>query len=74
MQGADTVLNVIRERGLSLENIYRLLYNRNLYLRAYGRIYSKQEATTKGTISSAKEGRHRRCPATKAVCPPLVIN
>ena len=29
-----------RRRGLPLENIYRLLYNRNLYLRAYGRIYS----------------------------------
>ena len=38
MQDAETVLNVIRERGergLPLENIYRLLYNRNLYLRAY---------------------------------------
>ena len=38
MQNAETVLNVIRERGergLPLENIYRLLYNRNLYLRAY---------------------------------------
>ena len=34
MQNAETVLNVIRERGergLPLENIYRLLYNRNLY-------------------------------------------
>ena len=49
MQNAETVLNVIRERGergLPLENIYRLLYNRNLYLRAYGRIYSNQGATT----------------------------
>ena len=37
MQNAETVLNVIRERGergLPLENIYRLLYNRELYLRA----------------------------------------
>ena len=43
MRPAETVLNVIRERGergLPLENIYRLLYNRNLYLRAYGRLYS----------------------------------
>ncbi len=51
MRNAETVLNVIRdrgERGLPLENIYRLLYNRNLYLRAYGRIYSNQGATTKG--------------------------
>ena len=50
MQHAETVLNVIRERGergLPLENIYRLLYNRELYLRAYGRLYSNQGATTK---------------------------
>ena len=47
MQNAETVLNVIRERGergLPLENIYRLLYNRELYLRAYGRLYSNQGA------------------------------
>ena len=49
MQNAETVLNIIRERGekrgergLPLENIYRLLYNRELYLRAYGRLYSNQ--------------------------------
>ena len=51
MQNAETVLNVIRERGereLPLENIYRLLYNRNLYLRAYGRLYSNQGAMTTG--------------------------
>ena len=43
IQNAETALNVIRERGergLPLENIYRLLYNRELYLRAYGRLYS----------------------------------
>ena len=59
MQEAETVLNVIRERGergLPLENIYRLLYNRNLYLRAYGRIYSNQGATTKGTTAETVDG------------------
>ena len=59
MQDAETVLNVIRERGereLPLENIYRLLYNRNLYLRAYGRIYSNQGATTKGTTAETVDG------------------
>ena len=47
MQNAETVLNLIRERGergLPLENIYRLLYNRELYLRAYRRLYSNQGA------------------------------
>ena len=59
MQDAETVLNVIRERGergLPLENIYRLLYNRNLYLRAYGRIYSNQGATTRGTTADTVDG------------------
>ena len=59
MQHAETVLNGIRERGergLPLENIYRLLYNRNLYLRAYGRIYSNQGATTKGTTAETVDG------------------
>ncbi len=59
MQQAETVLNVIRERGergLPLENIYRLLYNRNLYLRAYGRIYSNQGATTKGITAETVDG------------------
>ena len=59
MQNAETVLNVIRERGergLPLENIYRLLYNRNLYLRAYGRIYSNQGATTKGVTPETVDG------------------
>ena len=59
LQEAETVLNVIRERGereLPLENIYRLLYNRNLYLRAYGRLYSNQGATTKGTTPETVDG------------------
>ena len=77
MQQAETVLNVIRERGergLPLENIYRLLYNRNLYLWAYGRIYSNQGATTKGVtaatvdgMSLAKNRPHHRSLALRAV-------
>ena len=59
MQHAETVLNVIRERGergLPLENIYRLLYNRNLYLRAYGRISSNKGALTKGVTAETMDG------------------
>ena len=59
MQEAETVLNVLRERGergLPLENIYRLLYNRNLYLRAYGRLYSNQGAMTRGTTADTVDG------------------
>jgi hypothetical protein len=42
MRDADTTLGLIRERGkksLPLEKVYRLLFNRNLYLMAYGKIY-----------------------------------
>ena len=59
MQDAETVLNVIRERGergLPLEIIYRQLYNRELYLLAYGRLYSNQGATTKGVTAETVDG------------------
>ena len=59
MRTAETVLNIIRnrgERGLPLEDIYRQLYNRELYLRAYGRLYSNQGATTKGTTAETMDG------------------
>ena len=59
MRDAETVLNVIRdrgERGLPLDDIYRQLYNRELYLRAYGRLYSNQGAMTKGTTADTVDG------------------
>ena len=59
MRTAETVLNVIQDRGkreLPLEDIYRQLYNRDLYLRAYGRLYSNQGAMTKGTTAETVDG------------------
>ena len=41
MRSAETVLDVVRDRGrrgLPLERIYRLLFNPQLYLLAYGRV------------------------------------
>jgi hypothetical protein len=38
MRNAETILTVIQERGqrgLPLERVYRLLFNPDLYLRAY---------------------------------------
>ncbi|MEV0260696.1 RNA-directed DNA polymerase, partial [Streptomyces sp. NPDC050617] len=49
MQNAETVLDVLRERGrrdLLCEELYRQLFNPNLYLLAYGRIYANQGAMT----------------------------
>jgi group II intron reverse transcriptase/maturase len=51
---ADTILNIIRERssrGLPLEDVYRLLYNPQLYLLAYGRISTNNGALTPGVTA-----------------------
>ena len=52
MQDADTVLARYQARGkkgLPLDGVYRMLYNRELYLRAYTRLYSNDGAMTKGS-------------------------
>src|SRR5262245_24539874 len=54
MRSAETVLGVIRERGrrrLPLEDIYRKLYNPDLYLHAYGRLYRNDGALTPGVTA-----------------------
>jgi retron-type reverse transcriptase len=59
MQGAETVLSVIRERGrrgLPLERLYRQLFNKELFLVAYGRIYSNQGAMTPGVTRETVDG------------------
>lgn len=52
MRTAETVFAVLRERGtreLPLEDLYRQLFNRELYLRAYGRVSRRDGAMTPGT-------------------------
>ena len=59
MQGAETVLGVVRERGrrgLPLERLYRQLFNKELFLTAYGRIYSNQGAMTPGVTPETVDG------------------
>lgn len=59
MRKADTVLGVIQERGrkqLPLEDVYRQLFNPDLYLRAYGNIYSNDGAMTKGVTEETVDG------------------
>jgi group II intron reverse transcriptase/maturase len=51
MQNAETVLGVLRERGrrgLPCSELYRQLFNPQLYLLAYGRLYSNKGAMTPG--------------------------
>src|SRR5260370_17358696 len=59
MRNAETVLAIVRkrgERGLPLEDVYRMLYNPDLYLRAYGRLYKNKGAMTKGTLDETVDG------------------
>jgi group II intron reverse transcriptase/maturase len=59
MQSAETVLDVLRERGrrgLPCSELYRQLFNPQLYLLAYGRIYSNQGAMTPGADAETADG------------------
>ena len=59
MQNAETVLSVLRERGrrgLPLNELYRQLFNPQLYLLAYGRIYSNKGAMTPGPDAETADG------------------
>jgi group II intron reverse transcriptase/maturase len=59
MQNAETVLDVLRERGrrgLPLNELYRQLFNPQLYLLAYGRIYSNKGAMTPGPDAETADG------------------
>lgn len=60
VQTAQTILNVIQQRGqrnLPLSNgTYRLLYNQNLYLRAYANLYSNQGSLTPGITGETADG------------------
>ena len=59
MRSADTILELIRERGkkgLPVERVYKLLFNRELYLRAYGKIYRNTGAMTHGVTDETPDG------------------
>lgn len=59
MQSAETILRVIRERGsrgLPLQRVYRHLFNRELYLLAYARIYRNAGAMTSGVTEETVDG------------------
>jgi group II intron reverse transcriptase/maturase len=59
MQSAETVLGVLRERGrhgLPCNQLYRQMFNRDLYLMAYGKIYANQGAMTSGVDTETADG------------------
>lgn len=58
MQTTDVLLGLLRERGkrgLPLTRIYRQLFNPNLYLTAYGRIYRNKGAMTPGVTEETAD-------------------
>ena len=59
MQDAGTVLEVLRERGrkgLPCDELYRQMFNKSLFLLAYGNIYSNQGAMTPGASDETADG------------------
>jgi retron-type reverse transcriptase len=60
MRTAETALQVIRDRGkrglLLEEDVYRQLFNPNLYLLAYSRIYKNDGALTPGVTEETADG------------------
>ena len=59
MQEAAVVLSILRERGrkgLPLTQLYRQMFSKNLYLLAYGNIYSNQGAMTPGASEETADG------------------
>lgn len=62
MQRAELILDVYRQRGsrgLPVEGVYRQLFNPDLYLRAYGRIYRNDGAMTPGVTVETVDGMSR---------------
>ena len=62
MQDAATVLSVIRKRGEQgspLKQLYRQLYNPQLYFRAYARLYSNDGAMTPDDTGETVDGMSR---------------
>lgn len=59
MRETEAIIGLISERGkkgLPLERLYRLLFNRNLYLEAYGKIYRNAGAMTAGVTDETPDG------------------
>src|SRR5690242_17531658 len=59
MQNADTILGIYQKRGskrLPLERVYQRLFDPELYLRAYGKIYRNDGAMTRGVTKETVDG------------------
>src|SRR2546422_2444639 len=63
MRTSQTILELIGkrgEKGLPLERVYKLLFNKNLYLQAYGKISRNKGAMTHGVTDETPDGMSLR--------------
>src|SRR5437870_10023675 len=59
MRTAETILNIIQDRGrrkLPLDDVYRQLFNPDMYLRAYAKLSKNEGAMTPGTMGETVDG------------------
>ena len=59
MRIAETILNIIQDRGkrqLPLDDVYRQLYNPDMYLRSYAKLYKNKGAMTPGITEETVDG------------------
>jgi len=59
MRTAETILNIIQDRGkrkLPLDDVYRQLYNPDMYLRSYAKLYPNDGAMTPGMTEETVDG------------------
>lgn len=59
MQNATAIFAVMQERGKkgqTVERLYRMLFNRDLYLQAYAKLYSNKGAMTPGSTDETVDG------------------
>ena len=59
MLTAESYLNIIQDRGkrrLPLDYVYRQMFNLNMYLRAYAKLYKNEGAMTPGTTGETVDG------------------
>ena len=59
MRTAESYLNIIQDRGrrgLPLDDVYRQLFNPNMYLRAYAKLHSNDGAMTQGMTDETVDG------------------
>ncbi len=71
MQDARVYLGLVRERGkkgLPLKRVYRQLYNRDLYLIAYGKIY-RTLAKIDAIINTLRQERYQWKPVRRVYIP-----